>query len=247
MRAVAVWVYMEWNGPVGSIRLPLTVGMAPTSNIVMALFVVIDIPSPYNAMIGRPALYDLRAVTSVFHLLIKFPTRAGVGPVEELEEVLLDPKHQTRVFKVGKEFSGNIRSALIQFLWNNQDVAWSHDDMVGICPTIISYTLNIDTKHFKLVQQKRRSLDPTRANALKEEVEKLRNNEFIREVFYPVWVSNLILVPKPNNKWRVCIDFIDLNKAFPKDRFPLPRIDQQVDATAGHEILTFMDAYLGYN
>ncbi|XP_062073476.1 uncharacterized protein LOC133777749 [Humulus lupulus] len=57
---------------VESIRLSLTVGTTPNSNTVMALFVVIDIPSPYNAMIGRP-------ITSVFHLLVKFPTRVGIG------------------------------------------------------------------------------------------------------------------------------------------------------------------------
>ena len=56
-----------------------------------------------------------------------------------------------------------------------------------------------------------------------------------------------MLVPKPNGKWRTCVDFTDLNKACPKDCFPLPRIDQLVDATAGHEVLSFMDAYSGYN
>ena len=65
--------------------------------------------------------------------------------------------------------------------------------------------------------------------------------------FYPSWVSNPVLVPKPNGKWRTCVDFTDFNKACPKDCFPLPRIDQLVDATAGHEILSFMDAYSGYN
>ena len=82
---------------------------------------------------------------------------------------------------------------------------------------------------------------------MKEEVEKLRENGFIREAYYPSWVANPVLVPKPNGKWRTCVDFTDLNKACPKDCFPLPRIDQLVDATAGHEVLSFMDAYSGYN
>ena len=55
-----------------------------------------------------------------------------------------------------------------------------------------------------------------------------------------------MLVPKPNGKWRTCVDFTSLNKACSKDSFPLPRIDQLVDATAGHELLSFMDAYSGY-
>ena len=70
---------------------------------------------------------------------------------------------------------------------------------------------------------------------------------FIREVYYPEWLANVILVKKANGKWRMCVDFIDLNKACPKDSFPLPRIDQLVDSTVGHKLLTFMDAFSGYN
>ena len=62
---------------------------------------------------------------------------------------------------------------------------------------------------------------------------------------YPEWLANMVLVKKSNGKWRVCIDYTDLNKACPKDCFPLPRIDQFVDATAGHELLSFMDGYSG--
>ena len=122
----------------------------------------------------------------------------------------------------------------------------SHKDMVGIVPAVISHVLNVD-KIFPPVQQKRRLLDKDRSKALKEEVEKLKENEFNRVAFYPSWVSNPVLVPKSNGKWRTCVDFTDLNKACSKDCFPLPRIDQLVDATAGHEILSFMDAYSGYN
>ncbi|XP_022843327.1 uncharacterized protein LOC111366872, partial [Olea europaea var. sylvestris] len=81
----------------------------------------------------------------------------------------------------------------------------------------------------------------------KEEVQKLIQNGFIREATYPRWVSNPVLVRKNNGKWKVCIDFTNLNRACPKDSFPLPRIDQLVDSTAGHELLSFMDAYSGCN
>ena len=69
----------------------------------------------------------------------------------------------------------------------------------------------------------------------------------MRVEFYPLWVSNLVLVPKPNGKWRTCVDFTDLNKACPKDYFPLPRITQLVDATSRLVMLSFMDAYSGHN
>ena len=71
--------------------------------------------------------------------------------------------------------------------------------------------------------------------------------KFIREVYYPDWLANVVMVKKANGKWRMCVDFTDLNKACPKDSYPLPRIDQLVDSTAGHKLLSFMDAFSGYN
>ena len=77
--------------------------------------------------------------------------------------------------------------------------------------------------------------------AINEEVGKLLTARFIREVHYPKWLAN------PNGKWRICIDYTDLNRACPKGSFPIPIIDQLVDVTAGHELLSFMDAYSRYN
>ena len=82
---------------------------------------------------------------------------------------------------------------------------------------------------------------------MKEEVDKILSCDFIKESFYPSWLANPLLVKKLNGKWRTCVDFTDLNKACPKDSFTLPRIDQLVDATSGHALLIFMDAYSGYN
>ena len=80
-----------------------------------------------------------------------------------------------------------------------------------------------------------------------EKVDKLLFANFIREVYYSEWLANVVMVKKSNGKWRMCVDFTDLNKACPKDIFPLPRIDQLVDSIAGHELLSFMDAFSGYN
>lgn len=70
---------------------------------------------------------------------------------------------------------------------------------------------------------------------------------YIREVKYPEWLSNVVIVKKSNGNWRMCVDFTNLNKACPKDYFPVPNIDRIVDASVGHQLLTFMDAILGYN
>lgn len=70
---------------------------------------------------------------------------------------------------------------------------------------------------------------------------------FIRKVMYLDWIANMVLVKKKNGKWQICIDFTDLNKTCLKDSYLLPWIDQLVDATLGHEILTFIDAFFSYN
>src|ERR1044071_3524152 len=85
------------------------------------------------------------------------------------------------------------------------------------------------------------------AAAAREEVDKLLKAGFIRESKYPIWLSNVVLVKKAYGKWRMCVDFMDINKACSKDSYPLPSIDQLVNSTAGHEALSFLDAYPGYN
>ena len=67
--------------------------------------------------------------------------------------------------------------------------------------------------------------------AIKSEVVKLKQAEAIKEIFYPQWLANTVVFKKKTGKWRVCVDFTDLNKACPKDPFPMPRIDQLVYAT----------------
>lgn len=90
-------------------------------------------------------------------------------------------------------------------------------------------------------------MDPECYIALKEEVNKFLDIGFIRKSFYPDWPTNPVLVKKPNSKWKTCVDFTNLNKTCPKGNFLLPHIDQLVDAMSGHALLTFMDAYSGYN
>ena len=79
-----------------------------------------------------------------------------------------------------------------------------------------------------------------------DKVNKLLASGFIRKVYYPDWLANVVLVKKANEKWRMCVEFIDLNKACLKDSFPLPRIDQMMDSTVGYKLQTFMDAFSGY-
>ena len=101
--------------------------------------------------------------------------------------------------------------------------------MTGIDPQISLHRLNVDPGH-KPVRQKRRKFGTDRNQIIQEEVQKLWAVGSIREVTYPEWLANVVVVAKKNGKHRVCVDFTDLNKACPKDFFPLPHIDMMVDA-----------------
>ena len=83
--------------------------------------------------------------------------------------------------------------------------------------------------------------------AVKQEVKKLKEVEAIKEIFFPRWLANTVVVKKKNGKWRVCVDFTDLNRACPKDPFPMPKIDQLVNATYGHPRMSFLDDFQGYH
>ena len=129
----------------------------------------------------------------------------------------------------------------------NQDVfAWGHEDMPGIDPSVIVHRLNVNPASSP-IRQKKRVFAQEREKAIAEEVRKLLEAGFIREVYYPDWLANVVIVKKSNGKWRMCVDFTDLNKACPKDSYPLPRIDTLVDSTARQELLSFIDALSGYN
>ena len=173
--------------------------------------------------------------------------RAVVEPIEVLEDISLDERNPERCTRVGADLEGRIKEDLVQFLRKNIDVfAWSHEDMPGIDPNVITHRLNV-CPFSKPVRQKKRVFAPKRDNAIKDEVQKLMAAKFIREVYYPEWLANVVMVEKADDKWRMCVDFTDLNRACPKDSYPLPRIDQLVDSTAGHKLLSFMDAFSGYN
>ena len=118
--------------------------------------------------------------------------------------------------------------------------------MSGIDEQVIEHSLNVNPTK-KPIQQKRRVFAPEQNKAVMEGVEKFLATGFIWEVYYPKWLANVIVVKKSNKKWRMCVDFTNLNNAHPKDSFPLPRIDQLIDSTTSHELLTFIDAFSGYN
>ena len=167
-------------------------------------------------------------------------------PSEELELIQLDNQLEYLVY-IGSKLAKDVKDLLIHFSKQNIEVfAWKQEDMGGINPAVIIHRLNISPS-FKRVKQKRRSFAPERQKAINEEVNKLLQAKAIREVEYPDWLANVVLVKKANGKWGLCIDFTDVNRACPKYSFPLPQIDLIVETTVGHELLSFIDAFSRYN
>uniref|UniRef100_A0A2N9HTB0 Uncharacterized protein n=1 Tax=Fagus sylvatica TaxID=28930 RepID=A0A2N9HTB0_FAGSY len=218
--------------PVGIVTLPITVGTHPKTR------------RSNSSQRVLPCLPRTRGQNQTMSIEEQ---KILVKPSGELDNIELEDGRPERTTKIGAHLPPEMKESLVQFLKDNKDVfAWSHEDMPGINPSIISHKLNVDPS-LRPVKQKRRVFAPERNNAIMEEVDKLLAANFIREVFYPDWLANVVMVKKSTGKWRMCVDFTDLNKACPKDSFPLPRIDQLVDSTAGHKLLTFMDAFSGYN
>ncbi|XP_057734679.1 uncharacterized protein LOC130950160 [Arachis stenosperma] len=146
---------------------------------------------------------------------------------------------------VNKNLPHELKEPLIEMIRANRDLfAWTPADMPGIDPQIISHHLAVKPGA-RPVAQRRRKMSAERAEEVAKQTADLLEAGFIREVDYTTWLSNVVLVKKHNGRWRMCVDYSDLNKACPKDCFSLPNIDALVDAAAGYRYLSFMDAYSG--
>ena len=155
-------------------------------------------------------------------------------PVEKLEEVFLNDSNHERTTKIGTLASPAIRQELTAFLRSNRDIfSWTYEDMPRINPSVIVHRLNVSPS-FPPTRQKKWVFAPERNQAIAEEVCKLQEASFIREVYYLDWLANVVMVKKASGKWRMCVDFTDLNRASPKDSYPLPRVDVLVDSTVKH-------------
>ncbi|RDX78447.1 hypothetical protein CR513_41276, partial [Mucuna pruriens] len=167
-------------------------------------------------------------------------------PGEKLKEVQVGPL-ENQTTRVGTTMTREQEAELVHCLQQNSDVfAWSPQDMPGIDPEFMNHRLSIADGARSVVQKKRKQGEEKR-RAIKEETDKLLKAGFIREVRYPEWLANVVMVRKANGRWRMCTDYTDLNKVCPKDPYPLPNIDRLLDNVSGYEFLSFMDAYLGYN
>nr|XP_023924890.1 uncharacterized protein LOC112036313 [Quercus suber] len=138
-----------------------------------------------------------------------------------------------------------MKSRLVQFLKENQDIfAWSHENIPSISTEVIQHKLDVDPEK-KPVKQKRRVFAPERDQAVTDEVNKLLKVGFIWEVYYPDWLVNVVLVKKANGKWRMCVDFTDLNKACLKDSATYQRlVNKMFNKQIGKNMEVYVDDML---
>jgi hypothetical protein len=170
-----------------------------------------------------------------------------VKPVEETKKVPLFKGNNNKQVIISAIMDDKTEGELIQFLRNNNDIfAWSAEDLRGVDRSIIEHILDVNKNH-PSIKQKLHKMSKERKQVAKVEVQRLLDVGVIRLVKYPTWLSNVMLVKMKNGKWRMCVDFTRLNKACPKDDFPLPRIGTIVDSAAGCELLLLLDYFSGYH
>ncbi|KAK9074310.1 hypothetical protein SSX86_006908 [Deinandra increscens subsp. villosa] len=256
----------EMVRPLGKITLPFTIGEGLTRRTIDLTWSIVRAPSKYNAIIGRPAIRALRALTSTAHGLMKFPTPGGIAtvgsaseivatvdilpklvPKNGIEEWMVCDRYPEQTIKVGSQLSEKWKTALKELLIANSDIfAWQCGDMEGIPSRYIEHHLSIPPGT-KPVRQKKRSLCEEHAKVAAEEVKQLLAANIVRRIRYPEWIANPVMVKKPDGSLRMCIDFSGLNETCPKDCYPLPEVDAKIDALASFPIKCFLDAYKGYH
>ena len=139
------------------------------------------------------------------------------------------------------------KAQLISLLKEYIDVfAWEYHEMPGLDPNLVAHALNMEPGARPVVQPMW-TFHPDVEAQIIQEIQKLLTAGFIKPIMHPRWLSNIVPVKKKNGQIRCCVDFRNLNKACPKDEFPLLNMDMLIDSTTGHAMFSFMDGFSGYN
>ncbi|XP_066167022.1 uncharacterized protein [Oryza sativa Japonica Group] len=230
-------VTLRHTWPLGHVELPVTFGDSTNFHTERIDFDVADLNLPYNAVLGRPALVKFMVATHYAYLQMKMLGPAG--PITVLSDVKV-------ALACAEQRADNLAVATEPQAQKPLRPALPRSASPRLTREVIEHRLAV-RPDARPVRQKVRRQAPERQAFIREEVARLLEADFIREVIHPEWLANPVVVPKTNGKLRMCIDYTDLNKACPKDPFPLPRIDQIIDSTAGCNLLCFLEAYSGYH
>ncbi|KAK1646488.1 hypothetical protein QYE76_064293 [Lolium multiflorum] len=197
---------------------------------------------------NRPALSSTYALP-VFNIDLASDGKLGYGftSADELEEIDIGPGDKPRPTFISKKLDPHLRGLMIALLKEYPDCfAWDYTEMPGLDRSIIEHRLPLK-KGFRPFQQRARQMKAEVLEEVKKEIKKMLDAGFIRPCRYAEWISNVVPVEKKDGRWRVAIDFRNLNSATPKDEYPMPVAETLINAAAGHKILSFMDGNAGYN
>ncbi|KAK1602943.1 hypothetical protein QYE76_037418 [Lolium multiflorum] len=186
---------------------------------------------------------------AVFNIDLAGDGKLGYGftSADELEEIDIGPGDKPRPTFISKKLDPHLRGLMIALLKEYPDCfAWDYTEMPGLDRSIIEHRLPLK-KGFRPFQQRARQMKAEVLEEVKKEIKKMLDAGFIRPCRYAEWISNVVPVEKKDGRWRVAIDFRNLNSATPKDEYPMPVAETLINAAAGHKILSFMDGNAGYN
>jgi len=197
---------------------------------------------------------SLKTKGKIFSVTSRPPTEDGVTREEIVRENRPEPAGGVvereiggKMFKLGQSLSRESRDQISEVIARHLDAfAWTAADMPDIDPDLLCHHLTMDPS-VRPVRQRRRKFNEEKRQVIWEETGKLLKAGHIQEIQYPEWLANVVLVKKANGKWRMCANFTDLNKACPKDSYSLPSFDTLVDSASGCRLLSFLDAFSGYN
>src|ERR1044072_3996257 len=179
--------------------------------------------------------------------LLKHEERIIQPHKEPLEAINLGSEEDKKEVNIGASLDSSVKGKLINLLKEYVDVVdWSYQDMPGLDTSIIEHHLPLKPE-CPPDKQRLRRVHPDMADKIKKEVQKQLDAGFLVTSEYPQWLANIVPVTKKDGKVRMYVDYRDLNKASPKDDFPLPHIDMLVDDTAKFNVFSFMDGFSGYN
>ena len=172
----------------------------------------------------------------------------GFTSADSLEEVDIGSGNIPRLTFVNKNMANDCKAKMIELLRNYVDCfAWEYHEMPGLSRELVEHRLPIKSG-FRPHKQPPRRFNPNMYDRIKEEIDRLLRAGFIRPCRYAEWISNIVPVEKKSSgKLRICVDFRDLNKATPKDEYPMPIADMLINNASGHRVVSFLDGNAGYN
>ena len=167
---------------------------------------------------------------------------------DPLEKVDIGDGSIPRPTFVNANLSDGCKADLIKLLKEYVDCfAWEYSKMSGLSRDLVEHRLPIKAG-FRPYKQPSKRFNPIMYDQIKEEINRLLDARFIRSCRYAEWISNIVPVEKKDSgKIRVCIDFRDLNKATPKDEYPMPIADMLINEDSGHRVISFLDGNASYN